>query len=71
MTMVMMTTTMFFFKKALKYQSKKYETNSCNPKRGKQNETKNKNKKKEKEETSSTLFALKIDRSTENGMENR
>ncbi len=65
--MVMTTTTMSFFKKAPKYQSKKYATNPCNPKE--ENKKKRTTKKKKKQETSPTLLAHKLDRSKENGME--
>jgi hypothetical protein len=49
MMMVMMTTTMFFFQKAPTYQSKKYATNSCNPKE--ENNTKQKTKKKTRKQS--------------------
>jgi len=41
------------------------------PQKRKTKQNEKQKQKKEKEETSPTLFALKIDRSTENGMENR
>jgi len=47
---------MFFFKKALKYQSKKYATNSCNPKE--ENKTKRKTKTKINKKKKPVLHCL-------------